>query len=199
MSDRSEIDYRHDLTLDRMERNHALALTRQRENEMRRQEYKREAAIIEGENALEIMNRKHELDIENRQLDHLFNRAEDAREVERLASEIAIRRRDDFIRHQWQSESSLFKLEAQIIEALTHGAIAERQSNVDHGHTLEIKGVEHINAKDMAAHENELDKDNYEFKRRLDMELATQSGSINDEEIAASYARLRKRGTIKSE
>lgn len=197
MAEGWELDRRQADSLERLERSHELARQRQSEREMSRQTYQREAAIIQGENAEDLMKLKHELDRENRLLDHAFSRAEDVREVERLATEIAIRRRDDFIRHQWNADSGLFGLEARIVEMMASSALAGRQAKADHGYVMEAKAADQnhelameVERRKTMSHENELDKDNFEFKERLKQKLARESETLKAEEVADILAQL---------
>jgi len=186
MAETWELEKRQQDSLERLQASHELAVNRQREREASRQTYQREAAIIQGENAEELMKLKHDLDRENRLLDHAFARAEDAREVERLATEITIRRRDDFIRHQWQA-----------VELVANSVLSGRQAKADHGYIMEAKSSDQNHERIMEAerrqtmsHENELDKDNFEFKERLKQKLARESDSLKTEEVADILAQL---------
>jgi len=197
MAETWELEKRQQDSLERLQASHELAVNRQREREASRQTYQREAAIIQGENAEELMKLKHDLDRENRLLDHAFARAEDAREVERLATEITIRRRDDFIRHQWQADTGLFGLEARIVELVANSVLSGRQAKADHGYIMEAKSSDQNHERIMEAerrqtmsHENELDKDNFEFKERLKQKLARESDSLKTEEVADILAQL---------
>lgn len=197
MVEQRQLEQRQQDSLERLQASHALAVSRQREREASRQTYQREAAIIQGENAEELMKLKHELDRENRLLDHAFARAEDAREVERLATEITIRRRDDFIRHQWDMDTGLFGLEAKIVEIVASAVLSGRQSKTDHGYLMEARATDQnheqimeVERRQTLTHENELDKDNFEFKERLKQKLARESEHLKTEEIADILAQL---------
>lgn len=95
-----DLERRHQLALERQKHGHNLAKSRSIEVEQHRTDRKIEAQIGD----IDAMKLKHELDIENRGHDHQFNRAEDARELERLATETTLRRRDDFIRKAWEDD-----------------------------------------------------------------------------------------------
>lgn len=197
MAETWEMDKRQQDSLERLQTSHELAVQRQRDREVSRQTYQREATIIQGENAEELMKLKHELDRENRLLDHALARAEDAREVERLATEITIRRRDDFIRHQWDADTGLFGLEARIIELVASSILIGRQSKADHGYVMEAKVSDQSHERVMEAehrqtmsYENELDKDNFEFKERLKQKLTRENESLKSEEIVDILAQL---------
>jgi len=187
-----DLDYRHRLALDKQA--HADRLTRQRavEADQRRMDRKIEAQLGD----LEAMKLKHELDIENRGHDHQFNRAEDARELERLATETALRRRDDAIRKGWADDERAQELEGLILGKIADHRIASRQADQAHQHTMEQKTADHFNTMDFASHQNELDKDNFEFKERLRLELSREFGSISEDEISAAYSRLKNSGKI---
>ncbi len=179
MGEQWQMDERQHNALARLERSHQNAVIRQEKNETRRQSYQREAIIVEGENAETLMHLKHELDKENRLLDHAFNRAEDAREVERLATEISMRRRDDYIRHLWDAEDGLFELEAKVIAALASGAITERQSHINHAHNMKAKATDHDNNMEFETHKTSEEMREFEFKERLKDELSV--GQKHDE------------------
>lgn len=201
MSD--DLEIRHKQALERQA--NADRLTRQRaiEADQRRMDGKIEAQLGD----IEAMKLKHELDIENRGHDHQFNRAEDARELERLATETTLRRRDDAIRKGWADDERAQLLEGEILKKIADHRIATRQADQAHGHELESKAADHrinmeakttdhLNAVDFATHENELDKDNFEFKERLKLQLHREFGNATEEEVDAAFRRLEASGKI---
>lgn len=192
MAELWEVNQRQSDALERLERSHQNALARQRENEARRRSFQREATIIEGENAEALMKLQHELNRENRLLDHAFNRAEDAREVERLTTEIAIQRRDDFVRHQWQLESDYFSLEAKIIEALAGCVINERRLHIEHKQNMDAKAADHENTMELETHKNELNKDYFQFTEGMKFAQAERSESRKRGKVAEIIAHMEK-------
>lgn len=201
MSD--DIEIRHRQALERQANADRLARQRAIEADQRRMDGKIEAQLGD----LEAMKLKHELDIENRGHDHQFNRAEDARELERLATETALRRRDDAIRKGWADDDRAQELEGLILGKITDHRIATRQADQAHRHDLEAKAADHridmeaktadhFNAMDFASHQNDLDKDNFQFKERLKLELSREFGAISEVEISAAYDRLKSAGKL---
>lgn len=195
-----DLERRHQLALERQKHGHNLAKSRSIEVEQHRTDRKIEAQIGD----IDAMKLKHELDIENRGHDHQFNRAEDARELERLATETTLRRRDDFIRKAWEDDQRSQELEHVILGKLADHKIATRQedqrhtnhlaeTHVDHANEMEAKTTDHINTKEMAVMDNELDKDNFEFKERLRLKLAREHGQLSRQEVADIMARMDKK------
>ena len=192
MAELWEVDRRQSDALERLERSHRNALARQRDNDSRRRAFQREAVIIEGENAEALMKLKHELDRENRLLDYAFNCAEDAREVDRLATEIAIQRRDDYIRHQWTLESDYFSLEAKVIEALAGCVINERKLHIEHNQNMEAKAADHENTMELETHKNELNKDYFQFTEGMRFAQAEKSEQKKRGKVAEIIAHMEK-------
>ena len=196
-----DIERRHQQALERQRNAHDLARQRASETEQRRTDRKTEAQLGD----LDAMRLKHELDIENRGHDHQFNRAEDARELERQATETTLRRRDDFVRKAWEDDQRLQELEADILRKVADHRIATRQEDQRHGHLIAEKSAahhhdmtakqaDHLNAKEAAVLANELDKDNFEFKERLRLKLAREHGQLSTGEIADIMAVLNGKG-----
>jgi hypothetical protein len=170
-----------DAALARMDHSDRLIRRRQIDSEERKVRRQTEASIADKD----AMERQHQLNIENRSIDHNFNRAEDARELQRLASETALKRRDDFVREQWGKDRDVTALEAEIISKVADAKVARRQTE-----------LEQANALELATHENELDKDNFEFKERLKIELAGEYGQFAEESVEAAFNDLKKSGKI---
>lgn len=188
-----DLERRHQQALERQRNAHELARSRAIEADQRRTDRKTEAQLGD----LDAMRLKHELDIENRGHDHQFNRAEDARELERLATETALRRRDDFIRKAWEDDQRNQELEGHILSKIADHKIATRQEDQRHTNLMDEKSADHLNAKEMAVLTNELDKDNFEFKERLRLQLGREGGALSMEEIADAMRTLD--GSKKSE
>lgn len=198
-----ESERRQQQALERQQHSHDLARARAREAEDRRASRVTEAQLGD----LEAMRLKHELDIDNRGLDHQFNRAEDARELERLATETALRRRDDFLRKAWDDDRRSQELEQLILGKIADHRIAIRQEQQRHQnaltelsetHTNDLvqKAAKHANDKEMAVLNNELEKDLFEFKERLRITLAREFGMVSEEQINATLDKLARQGKI---
>lgn len=187
-----DLERRHQMSLERQANADRLARQRAIEADQRRMDRRIEAQL----GGVEEMKLKHELDIENRGHDHQFNRAEDARELERLATETALRRRDDAIRKGWADDERAQELEGLILAKIADHRIATRQADQSHQHDMEKKTADHFNAMDFASHQNELDKDNFEFKERLRLELSREFGALSEDEISAAYSRLKSAGKL---
>lgn len=185
VADPAQIDHQHRNALARLEKSAELTRQRQEANEARKERQRIQSSIIEGANAKELMELQHELNKENRLLDHQFALAEDARELERFAVETTIRQRDDYIRHMWDNDSEILALELKVIEMLI-----ERQSKAS------LSALEHSQAKDMANHNTKLEKDLLKYKQDLLLEYKKKSGEVNDEAIDAHLDRLFRDGKI---
>jgi len=70
MADRVHIDQQHNNAIARLERSAELTRQRQDANEARKERQRIQSSIIEGANAKELMELQHELNKENRLLDH---------------------------------------------------------------------------------------------------------------------------------
>ena len=189
--DENERKAQHQNALDRQRNSHELARQRAIDAEVRRANRVTEAQLGE----LDAMRLKHDQDLENRGRDHEFNRAEDARELERLATETALRRRDDAVRKAWSDNERLQLLEADILRIIANHKVTAREEEQRHGHSMAEKAADqrnlldltqtnHGNAKEMAILANELDKDNFEFKERLMSEIRRAAQGHSEEEIA---------------
>lgn len=185
MGDPARMDQQHHNALARLEKSAELTRQRQEANEARKERQRLQAGIIDGANAKELMELQHELNRENRLLDHQFAVAEDARELERLAIETTIRQRDDYIRHMWDNDSEILALELKVIEMLI-----ERQSKAS------LSAQEHKQAKDMAKYNTKLEKDLLKYKQDLLIDYKAKSGEVSIEAIEAHLERLFRDGAI---
>jgi len=182
-----DIERRHQQALERQRNAHELSRQRAAETDQRRTDRKTEAQL----GGQEEMKLKHELDIENRGHDHQFNRAEDARELERLATETALRRRDDFIRKAWADDERSQELEAEILTIIANHKATLGQEAQRHSNLMAEKAEDHANSKEMAVLNNELDKDNFEFKERLKAEISRAMQGHTEAEIQSVLRKIR--------
>jgi len=185
MADPEHQDRQHKNALQRLERSAELTQRRQAEVEERKERQRIQATVIQGANAKELMELQHELNKENRLLDHQFALAEDARELEREAIEIKLRQRDDFIRHHWDNDSEILALEIRVIEMLIERESKQALSKQEHGQ-----------AKDLASHNTKLEKDLLKFKQELLLAYKKKAGDIDDDIIESHLNRLFEDGVI---
>jgi len=185
VADPASLEQQHHNALARLERSAELTRQRQEAAAANKERQRIQASIIEGANAKELMELQHELNKENRLLDHQFALAEDARELERLAVETTIRQRDDYIRHMWDNDSEILALELKVIEMLI-----ERQSKAS------LSAQEHAQAKDLASHNTKLEKDLLKYKQDLLLQYKAKSGEVDDDAIEAHLNRLFESGSI---
>lgn len=178
MADPAQIDQQHRNALSRLEKSAELTRQRQEANEARKERQRIQSSFIEGANAKELMELQHELNKENRLLDHQFALAEDARELERLSVETTIR-------HMWNNDSEILALELKVIEMLI-----ERQSKAG------LSAQEHSQAKDLATHNTKLEKELLKYKQDLLLQYKEKSGEVSDEAIDAHLNRLFESGSI---
>ena len=143
---------RHQDALTRLERSAELTRERQEATAAHRERLKTNATIIEGANAKELMELQHELNRENRSLDHQFALAEDARELERQALEIIMRRRDDFIRHHWDMEQQILMQELRLVEKQVEASNDSAMSAQKHQQAKDLATLKHEQAKELKSH-----------------------------------------------
>ena len=141
---------------------------------------------MEGANAKELMNLQHQLNKENRQLDHQFNMAEDARELEKEATELIMRRRDDFIRHHWSMDQEILGLELRILE-----------SQIKAQSDSKLSKQEHEQNKDFETHKSKLEKDVFAFKEKYSAQMKILGENIEAETISNHLKGLFKDGKLK--
>jgi len=185
MADPEQIEQQHKNAIARLERSAELTRQRQEANESRKERQRIQSTVIEGANAKELMELQHELNKENRMLDHQFALAEDARELERIGVETAIRQRDDYVRHLWDNDTQILTLELKIIEFLL-----QQQSKSS------LSRQEHLQKKDMATHKTKLEKKILKYKQDLLLKYKAKSGDVSDESIEAHLDRLFREGSI---
>jgi len=178
-------DRQHQNALARLERSAELTRQRQADAEARKERQRIQASIIEGANARELMELQHDLNKENRLLDHEFALAEDARELEREAIEIKMRQRDDYVRHMWDNDSEILALELKVVEML----IESRSKS-------QLSAQEHAQAKDIATHNHKLEKKLLKYKQDLLIQYREKSSEVSEEAIDAHLDRLFRDGII---
>jgi len=178
-------EHRQKDSLQRLERSAELTRERQEENDARKERQKTQAVIMEGANAKELMNLQHQLNKENRQLDHQFNMAEDARELEKEATELIMRRRDDFIRHHWSMDQEILGLELRILE-----------SQIKAQSDSKLSKQEHEQNKDFETHKSKLEKDVFAFKEKYSAEMKIFAENIEVETISKHLSGLFKKGKL---
>ncbi len=169
----------------RLEKSAELTRQRQEANDARKERQKTQSVLIEGANAKELMELQHELNKDNRLLDHQFNMAEDARELEREALELIMRRRDDFIRHHWSMDEQILGLELRIYE----NQIKAKQE-------LNLSKQEHQQSKDFATHQSKLEKDVFAFKEKYSAKMKAFAENIEVETISKHLSELFKKGQL---
>ncbi|PHS23557.1 MAG: hypothetical protein COA84_10925 [Robiginitomaculum sp.] len=185
MTDSTELQKRHENTLERIERSAELIRQRQTESHQIRERQSAQITMIEGANAKELLELQHELNKENRLFDHQFALAEDARELEREACEILLRRRDDFIRHHWEKDKEILALELRVIEKMIEGRSKERFSK-----------QEHKQAKDFANHNTKLEKELFAYKEKFAAELKVRTNQMEAAEVSDHLDKMFKDGKL---
>jgi len=85
----------------------------------------------------------------------------------------------------WDNDSEILALELKVIEMLI-----ERQSKAS------LSAQEHSQAKDLASHNNTLEKKLLKYKQDLLLEYKAKSGEVSDEAIDAHLDRLFRDGAI---
>lgn len=187
---------------DQRRQHHALQRI-ERTAELRQQQREAVAVLdadterLRGENERAAMQLRHELDIENRNLDLQDQALRDALQIRLESLQTTLRQHDDFFRHFWALDQELLTLEGRIAEKLIDGGIRAKQSALDHHHAMESKASDQAHeivmaeeARKSATHANELDKDNFEFKERLRLKLAREHGQLSAGEVADIMAVL---------
>ena len=166
----------------RLEKSNELTRQRQEANDARKERQKTQAVVIEGANAKELMELQHDLNKENRSLDHQFNMAEDARQLEREAAELIMRRRDDFIRHHWEMDEQILALELRVLEHKIKAISDSKLSKQQH--------------KDFATHEAKLEKDVFAFKEEFSANMKKLAEHIEVETISKHLEKMLKDNTL---
>lgn len=169
----------------RLEKSDELTRQRQEANDARKERQKTQSVLIEGANAKELMELQHQLNKDNRLLDHQFNMAEDARELEREALELIMRRRDDFIRHHWAMNEQILALELRVYE---NQIKAKQVSN--------LSKQEHQQSKDFATHQSKLEKDVFAFKEKYSAQMKSFTENIEMETISKHLGELLRKGKL---
>lgn len=169
----------------RMEKSDELARQRQEASDARKERQKTQSVVIEGANAKELMELQHDLNKENRSLDHQFNMAEDARELERDALELIMRRRDEYIRHHWSMDQQILDLELRVIE-----------SQIKAKSDATLSRQEHQQSKDFATHQAKLEKDVFAFKEKYAAKMKAFAENIEVETISKHLSELLKNGKL---
>jgi len=167
--------------IERLERSAELTRQRQAENDARKERQKTQAVILEGANAKELMELQHDLNKENRRLDHQFNLAEDARELEREACELIMKRRDDFIRHHWTMDEQILGLELRVLEQ-------QIKSKSD----ANLSKQEHEQSKDFATHQSKLEKEVFAYKEQVSAKMKALSENMEVETISKHLGKMFK-------
>lgn len=185
MADYEQIQQQHYNAINRLERGAELTRQRQEASDARKERQRIQSTMIEGANAKELMELQHELNKENRLLDHQFALAEDARELERIAVETMIRQKDDYIRHLWDNDSKILAFELKIIEILLSGHAK-----------ASLSMQEHAQAKDMASHNAKIEKELFKYKQDLLIEYKSKLGDVSDEAIDAYMNRMFRDGIL---
>lgn len=163
--------------------------------------YDAESEQIRGENERNAMRLRHDLDIENRQLDLQADAFRDGQKIRLESLQTTIKQHDDYFRHFWELDKELVTLEGRIAELIVAAGLQQQQTKLDHHNAMQAKEADHSNQVHMeaekrisATHENELDKDNFEFKERLKIQLAREFGTVSRENINETVDRLFREG-----
>lgn len=161
--------------------------------------YDAEAEQVKGDNERNAMRLQHDLDIENRQLDLQFQAYRDGQQIRLESLQTAIKQHDDYFRYFWELDKDILALEGRIAEKVIAAGLQQGQTRLDHQNAMESKTSDQSHEITMeaekrvsATHDNELDKDNFEFKERLRLQLAREHGQLSRQEVADIMARLDK-------
>lgn len=199
MAEPHELEIRQNHHLERI-REQARLRDQQR---IRAEEFDVEVEQLRGQNERELTRLNHELGIENRSLDLQFNEFKNGQQLRLEALQTAIKQQDDFFRHFWALDAEVLGLETKLIEKRADALIAERFSTLTHQQTMEAKHSDQGHDLALSAdervtltHKNELDKDNFEFKERLKIELMREFGTTASEQVNATVEKLAREGKI---
>ena len=199
MTDGHELDVRQQHHLERI-REQARLRDQQR---IRAEEFDVEVEQIRGQNEQSLARLRHELDIENRQLDLQYNEFKNGQALRLEALQTAIKQQDDFFRHLWALDAEVLGLETRLIEKKADALIAERFAAQAHQHSMAVKFSDQDHELVMSTeervtltHKNELDKDNFEFKERLKIELMREFGAAAKDQVDATVEKLAREGKI---
>jgi len=186
------------------------ALERIRE-QSRLREQSREAARdfdveverLRGENDRRSLQLQQEYNIENRNLELQQQVHVNDEQLRFEGLQTKIKQYDDQLRYFWEVDKDVFALQARILELWAGHEIHTRQTDQAHGHSMEHKLADHSHEIAMEGekratktHENELDKDNFEFKERLKIELYKELGHHSQEAVDAAFEKMKREGKI---
>lgn len=199
MSEAWEIAVRHGNRLEEIQEQ-----ARLRDNQrIRAEEFDVEVEKLRGENEQSLTRLRHELEIENRNLDLQFNEFKNGQQLRMEALQISIKQQDDFFRHFWALDAEVLGLETRLIEKKADALIAERFSAQTHQQTMEAKISDQshdvvlaVEERVTLTHKNDLDKDNFEFKERLKIALVREFGQAAEEQINSTLDKLAREGKI---
>lgn len=199
MTDGHELDIRQHHHLERI-REQARLRDQQR---IRAEEFDVEVEQLRGENERDLTRLRHELDIENRNLDLQLAEFKNGQQLRLEALQTNIKQQDDFFRHFWALDAEVLGLETRLIEKKADALIAERFSTLTHRQTMEAKSSDQGHDLTLSAdervtlsHKNELDKDNFDFKERLKIELMREFGATATDQVNATVEKLAREGKI---
>lgn len=155
-----------------------------------------EVEKVRGENERQLARLQQDIAVENRNLDVQHREIQNAQALRLEALQTAIKQHDDFFRHFWAMDQEVLGLETRIIEIIVKARVDENQSRLTHQQSMEAKRSDQLHELTAAHQKNELDKDNFEFKERLKIQLAREFGQVNQDNINAAVDRMFKEGTL---
>ena len=155
-----------------------------------------EVEQVRGDNERRLARLHQEIAVENRNLDVQHREIQNAQQLRLEALQTAVKQHDDFFRHFWAMDQEVLGLETRIIEIIVKARVEARQTTLTHRQSMEAKQSDQLHELTVAHQRNELDKDNFEFKERLKIQLAREFGLVNQDNINAAVDRMFKEGTL---
>lgn len=121
---------------------------------------------------------------------------ENAQQLRLESLQTIIKQHDDFFRHFWAMDQDVLGLEIRLVELVAKARIDTEKSRLDHSQAMESKQSDQAHELTVAHQKNELDKDSFEFKERLKIQLAREFGLVNQGNINDAVDRMFREGVL---
>ena len=155
-----------------------------------------EVERLRGENERALARLQQDISLENRNLDLQHQELSNAQALRLESLQTLLKQHDDFFRHFWAMDQEVLGLETRVIELTVKARIDENQARLNHQHDMAAKHVDQAHELTAAHQKNELDKDNFEFKERLKIQLAREFGLVDQGNINEAVDRMFREGTL---
>jgi len=155
-------------------------------------EFDAEVEQLRGENERKALRLMHDLGVERLNVDLQYQEKANEQHARLEGILTRIRQHDDQVRFFWELDREVVQLESRLIEKRLEAEIKKDQTRIEQDHEVRMEKQK----RKTMSHENELDKDNFEFKERLVRELSREFGGYAEADISAAYDRLKASNKI---